>query len=78
MSEMIVNTNLTASFTGHIAYELQDKHVVRVDHRGRPVSRVLRSKLPADFGPDMKAGAFGMADAYNDALAKSRRWRKQS
>lgn len=66
-STLVVPPNLAASFTGHCGYEIGARYVYRLDHNLKRLSRVLRSKLPADFGPDMKAGAFGMADAYNAA-----------
>lgn len=72
---IIAMPSVVASLTGHSAYEIGPRHVWLLDHngrrilRGKRVSRALRSKLPADFGPDMKAGAFGMADAYNAASA---------
>lgn len=65
---VIAMPNVTASFTGHSAYRIGARRVWLLDHAGRAVSHVSRAKLPADFGPDMKAGAFGMADAYNAAL----------
>lgn len=64
---IIVNPCVVVSFTGHVAYEVGPRYVWRLNVHGRRVSRVLRSKLPTDFGSDIRSGAFGMADAYNTA-----------
>lgn len=67
---LIAVPTVTSAFTGHSAYKIMTRQVVVYDYGMCELFRVKRSKLPADFGINMKRGAFDMADAVIVAKSK--------